>query len=326
MLLAGGAALGSVVGIAAGDGHSLAVRSDGSLVAWGLNAFGQLGDGSGTNRPNPVTVIDSAGSAFTGVVQAAAGQGISAALRNDGTVWIWGFYAGVTALPLLRPAQVLLAGGGALTGVSRIAAGRGCVLAIKTDGTLWAWGLHGNGSSGLSTVAVPVETAPGVGLGGIVEAAVGVSNAAAVAADGRVFTWGSGNLGRTASLSSGVWAGPVVDGAGAEVTGVARAAVGNAFTVLLLADGSLRSFGSNSNAQLGANSTNLIETNPVSVRDSSGNAFGSGQRVSISTEHTLVVRRDGSVWGWGRNANLQLARPADPPVSYFYANPIAIAL
>ncbi len=320
-----GAALGSVASIAAGDQHSLAVRSDGTLLAWGLNSFGQLGDGTATKRANPVQVIDAAGNAFDNVVQAAGGQGLSFALRGDGTVWVWGFYASFFG-PALRPTQILLSSGAALDGVTRIAAGRGALLAIRSDGSLWAWGFHGNGSNTQTTVAVPIETAPGTALTGIVSAAIGYSNGAAVATDGRVFTWGSAYLGRTASLSAGVWAGPVTDAGGTELRGFAGAAVGFAYTVLLGTDGSLLAFGSNANGQLGVGSVNSFESWPLPVKSSGGAAFGGARRLSLSQEHALLVLTDGSVWGWGRNANVQLARAPAPPLTYFYPNPIPITL
>jgi alpha-tubulin suppressor-like RCC1 family protein len=79
-------ALGNdVVRAAAGYFHSLAVRSDGTVWAWGDNLYGQLGDGTLTNQSTPVRVMG-----LTGVTQVAAGYGHSLALRSDGTVWAWG--------------------------------------------------------------------------------------------------------------------------------------------------------------------------------------------------------------------------------------------
>src|SRR5262249_43529392 len=75
----------TAVAIAAGQWHSLALLSDGTVKAWGYDAYGQLGDGGTTNQPTPVTVAG-----LKGVKQIAAGDYSSAAARTDGGVVAWG--------------------------------------------------------------------------------------------------------------------------------------------------------------------------------------------------------------------------------------------
>ncbi|MBI4494743.1 MAG: IPT/TIG domain-containing protein, partial [Chloroflexi bacterium] len=77
--------LGGVAAMAGGDLHSLALASDGTIWAWGLNSSGQLGDGSTTSRRTPVQV-----SGLSGVVAVAAGSAHSLALGSGGTVRAWG--------------------------------------------------------------------------------------------------------------------------------------------------------------------------------------------------------------------------------------------
>jgi alpha-tubulin suppressor-like RCC1 family protein len=76
---------GGFVYTADGSYHTLAVKSDGSVWAWGKNDYGQLGDYSNTDRHSPVQVHG-----LTGVVQVDGGYGFSLALKSDGTVWAWG--------------------------------------------------------------------------------------------------------------------------------------------------------------------------------------------------------------------------------------------
>ena len=71
--------------IAAGMVHNLALKSDGTVAAWGMNSLGQVGDGTATNRLTPVPV-----SGLTGVTAVAAGTSYSLALKSDGSVWAWG--------------------------------------------------------------------------------------------------------------------------------------------------------------------------------------------------------------------------------------------
>jgi alpha-tubulin suppressor-like RCC1 family protein len=74
-----------VVAIACGAGHSLAVKSDGTVWAWANNDAGQLGDGTTTNRYSPVQVTG-----LSGVVAIAGGGAYSLAVKSGGTVWAWG--------------------------------------------------------------------------------------------------------------------------------------------------------------------------------------------------------------------------------------------
>ncbi len=84
--------LSDVVKIAAGGTHTLAVKRDGTVWGWGLNGAGQLGDGTTTlYRRSPVQVLGAGGvGVLRGIVDIAAGQEFSLAVRNDGTVWAWG--------------------------------------------------------------------------------------------------------------------------------------------------------------------------------------------------------------------------------------------
>jgi alpha-tubulin suppressor-like RCC1 family protein len=71
--------------VAAGDNHTVVLKNDGTVWAWGLNSTGQLGDGTNTDSNIPVTA-----SGLTGGTRVAAGIGYAVALKNDGTVWAWG--------------------------------------------------------------------------------------------------------------------------------------------------------------------------------------------------------------------------------------------
>ncbi|MBI3041678.1 MAG: Ig-like domain repeat protein [Betaproteobacteria bacterium] len=120
-------AFGLALKVAAGPtaNHALAVRADGTLLAWGANGYGQLGDGTTTSRSKAVRV-----DGISGVIAAAAAERASIALMGDGTVWAWGDLVGDgTVRPV--PAQVAN-----LTGVTAIAAGQYHALALKSDGTV----------------------------------------------------------------------------------------------------------------------------------------------------------------------------------------------
>lgn len=139
-----------VAGMTGLDAQTVALKSDGTVWAWGSNSHGEIGNGtSGSFYPNPVQVVGPSGSGYlTGVAALACGYAYDVALKSDGTVWAWGWNAegqlGIGAFdsnPHPVPAQVLGPNGsGYLTGVVAIGAGSNSTIALKSDGTVWTWG------------------------------------------------------------------------------------------------------------------------------------------------------------------------------------------
>jgi alpha-tubulin suppressor-like RCC1 family protein len=182
--------LTGVIAIAAGGGHSLAVKSDGTVWAWGLNNFGQLGDGTNIRRKNiPVQV-----NGLTGVIDTAAGGLHSLAVKSDGTVWAWGRnnlgqLGDETNTSRNTPVQVSGFSNG--TTDIAIAAGSEHSLALKSDGTFWAWGGNvvgqlGNGTNIDSNIPVQVS-----GLTNVISIAAGETHSLALKSDGTVWAWGA---------------------------------------------------------------------------------------------------------------------------------------
>ncbi|MGO4375338.1 RCC1 domain-containing protein, partial [Paenibacillus sp. MCAF20] len=139
--------LDSVVAIAAGYSHSLALKSDGTVWAWGYNSSGQLGDASTTTRYTPVQVTN-----LGSVSAIASGDSHTLAMQSDGTVWSWGHnYSGQlgdgSTTSSSSPVQV-----SELDSVSSISTNDGShSLAVKSDGTVWAWGDNYSGQLGDGT-------------------------------------------------------------------------------------------------------------------------------------------------------------------------------
>lgn len=135
--------LNQVVELSAGRNHALALLSNGTLVSWGLNSSGQLGDGTKTTRRSPVAV-----SGLTNVVKIATGADDSLALRSDGTVWSWGEggrgQLGLgTTTDRSTPQQVP-----GITNATGVFSGRDHSLVITAGGTLLAWGFDDSGQVG----------------------------------------------------------------------------------------------------------------------------------------------------------------------------------
>lgn len=180
--------LADVSAISAGSTHTLALLKDGTVRAWGENRWGEVGDGTTTNRDAPVTV-PGVGKA---VAVAAGGNGFSAALLADGTVMTWGNRLGGAlgrtpdndSRPSPTPALVP-----GVQGVRAIAAGHAHVLALTEAGTVVSWGDASFGQLGRGTKAGP---APAViaSLRGVRSIAAFGSTSVAVLDTGRIMTWG----------------------------------------------------------------------------------------------------------------------------------------
>ncbi|MFA7239572.1 MAG: hypothetical protein WC091_05615 [Sulfuricellaceae bacterium] len=149
--------------LALGAQHSLVLKADGSVWAFGENASGRLGDGTETGRAYPVRVVG-----LDNAVQVVAGYYHSVALKADGTVYCWGEnLSGQLGLgdvaPRLKPAQVMLPAKATL-----IAAGEAHTVAVLEDGSVWAWGDNrsgqvGNGAGEMQSVPLKVGGLPPVG-------------------------------------------------------------------------------------------------------------------------------------------------------------------
>ncbi|CAK0749512.1 exported hypothetical protein [Gammaproteobacteria bacterium] len=196
------------VGIAAGYRSTYIVLQDGTLMGWGWNSQGQLGDGTTMDRTCLLPVRQ-----LTEIKAAAAGGEHALALKQDGTVWAWGSnthgqLGNGSQTNAFLPVQVT-----GLTGIKAIAAGQDHSLALKTDGTLWAWGLNLHGQLGDGTTldrTAPVQVAT---LQGVTTMAAGFEHSLAVASDGSVWGWGlndRGSLGNGAAFSVQLTPAPVM--------------------------------------------------------------------------------------------------------------------
>jgi len=142
----GNSFLTDVIKIAAGVSHSVALKTDGTIWAWGWNAHGELGDGTVEMRTLPVAVLTTSGDAIlTGIVTIDANIGSTMAIAQDGHVLSWGAWLKEDQCASLMPtweAKLLPAPVDGLESVISISTGSGHNLAIKSDHTVWAWGCN----------------------------------------------------------------------------------------------------------------------------------------------------------------------------------------
>lgn len=300
--------------IAGGRDHSLALKTDGTIWAWGANGSGQLGDGTMLRRPIPVQVASLNGVV---IVAIAAGESFSIALDENGQVYTWGENAtgqlgdGTTTLRTI-PYRIP-----ELTDITAIAAGARFGLALRNDGTVWAWGSNGHGELGDNTTiqrTTPVQVKDPAGTGfldRITAIAGGGSHSLAARVDGTVWAWGkndSGQLGNNARSSNPTMLPvQVVGPGGTGIAEVLKVAGGDSHSLALKTDGSVWAWGLNANGQLGDDTTRDRLT-PVQVKDASGAAsLMDVGAIAAGGGHSLAAKKDGSaVFAWGLNAEGQL--------------------
>src|SRR6266566_534599 len=264
--------LSSVTQIALGIVDVYAVRSDGTLWAWGFNQSGQLGNGTTAASYQPVRVPG-----LTGITQVSAGTGYVLARRSDGTVWAWGdnsrgFLGDGTTTGHLTPERVP-----GLTGITEVAA-NWASFAVRSDGTLFGWGADDDGALGNGTSGGSVLTpAPVPGLTGVTQVASNNGATLALAGSGgTVWAWGWNNIGQLGD-------GTTVSRLSPErltLTGVTLIAVGiSGDSAAVRSDGTLLTWGGNGFGNLGNGTQGGYTVTPAPVRSLTGVsqvAFGGG--------------------------------------------------
>lgn len=188
--------------VEAGATHSVGLKTDGSLWAWGANESGQLGIGTTNGNAIPVRVgLESAW------VEVRAGGFFSLARRADGSIWGWGtnnfgqLGLGTNTTRVLSPTRI-----GTDTNWTSLSAGVGHSLALKSDGTLWAWGRGDFGQLGVggtTNATTPIRVGTDSDW---IFAEAGSFHSFGIRADHALFAWGAnwfGQLGNGDSGSSG---------------------------------------------------------------------------------------------------------------------------
>ncbi len=274
----------------------MAVKSDGTLWAWGRNDDGLFGNGTTTNSSVPVQI-----GTDTKWVSIAAAENHTAGIKSDGTLWTCGNNTNgelgyTTALPYGNNSFAQVGG----DRWASVACGSSHTIGIRADGTLWTWGNNtyqqigdGTFSNRFSPYQVGTDTK-------WVSAAAGYGHSVALKSDGTVWAWGyafGGQLGNGSIYPTSVGT-PTQVGTDTKWTAVAA---GLFHSLGVKSDGVLWAWGTNTYGQLG-DGTNTIRTLAVPVTTSPGDWL----QVSQGSSHTVALRSDGTLWAWGDNASGQL--------------------
>jgi alpha-tubulin suppressor-like RCC1 family protein len=338
--------------IDAGDTHTLVVKRDGTVWAFGSNGWGYLGDNTTTARSLPVRAAG-----VTGIKGVAAGAQHSLAVGLDGRVYSWGTNTsgqqgdgatiGYRTVPWPVPA---------VTNAAAVAAGSNHSLALTTTGQVYAWGANGSGQLGLGHTTVQPTPTLIPGLSDIAGIAAGDTHSLAWTTAGVLYAWGNNGNGRLGDSSTTQRTSPVVI---TGITGVAEAAAGSGHSIARTTSGEVWTWGRGFDGALGLGNTtdrwmptqltgllNVLaigagsnhslasaamttyawgKNNSSQVGDgltanrTSPYATSVGPAVQLTggSVHSVALDANGAVWTWGGNSSSQLgngtATPATTP-------------
>jgi len=315
----GGGYFTDAIQVAAGEGFTVAVRTDGTVWSWGNTQYGRLGNG--VNAPGstdlPVQVLGVDGSGFlSGVKSIVAGCAHVIALLTNGNVVGWGrnnygqvgdgtetdrtFPVTLTALTGKNIISISV--GPSEAGGSSITSGLGGnhSLALSADGKVYSWGNNSYGQLGRSgNRDIPTAIS---GLSSVTAIAAGSYNSLFLLGDGTVYGSGYNGYAQMANSTYYSWTNPLLvvgtlEG-GLTVTGIAA---GTYHTLYLLSDGTVAAMGRDNRGQLGNDATLSSSSSLVTVAGLTGVTS-----IAAGGAHSLALLTDGTVYSWGYNPYGQL--------------------
>jgi|GEM_PF-2291070 len=291
----------TVISVAAGHIHVVALCSDGTLAAWGSSSNGLLGDGTFANGITPVLVDQTGVLAGKTVVSVVAGALHNVALCSDGTLAAWG-YNGFGALGdgtnTTRLVPALVDQTGVLAGktVVEVAVGVGHTVVRCSDGTLAAWGYNdgqlGDGTTTWTNAPVLVDQTGVLSGKTPISLGAGEVHTVVLCSDGTLAAWGQdeyGQLGESVAEvdrtipvlvdQSGVLAGKTVISVSA----------GDFHNVVKCSDGTLAAWGRNQYLQIGLVSAVAERHVPVVVNQGATLAGKTKTSLNSGTSHNFVI-------------------------------------
>ena len=282
--------------ISSGMSHQLAIKNDGSLWAWGGNGSGRLGLGDTIDRNVPVQV-----GADRNWVNISTGINHTVAIRADGSLWAWGDNSfGQLGLGDTVNRDVPFRVGSEWDWVVVSASSSYHTIGIKANGSLWAWGRNFNGQLGIGDTVdrnTPVQVGSDYDWVNISASSNG--HVMAIKNDGSLWAWGNNAGGVLLGIGDIMAFSTIPVQVGTELDWV-DVSVGNDYTIAKKTDGTLWTWGYNTNGKLGLGDT-VNRNAPVQI--DSENNWG---RISAGSGHSLAIKTDGTLWAWGDNYYGQL--------------------
>ena len=288
----------SMIELGENNGYAL---KDGMVWSWGINNYNMLGretDGA-FDKAAPVCTSEAGNPYLTDIISVSASRNCVIALDNNGNVWSWGYNRyGQLGLEDIE-SQAYAVKISSISNIKEISCGKDHVLALDNDGYVWSWGRNVFGQLGLGDdadiyVSIPEKISS---ISNIKAISCGYACSMALGEDGYVWTWGSGDLGRP---DNSVYNIPVK----ISLSNIAQISAGYRHLLALDDNGNVWTLGSNEYGQLG-DDTYINKNYPVKVLDGAGE-LGNVISISAADYHNIVLKSNGSIFGWGKTSEGQL--------------------
>ncbi len=309
----------TIIDLALGADHTIALTSEGRVFSWGLNLFGRLGDGTYEDSLTPVEITDNFNlNDGEKIVSIDAGNDSSIALSSDGRVFTFGYNSygqlgNVTTTPSSTPTEITsnfsLNTGEVIESVF-MGGENGAVL--TSEGRIFTWGDNsqgqlGNGTTTLSSTPLDITSEFLLVFGEtILDVSINNKHYLIYTSDNRVFSWGLNNNGQVGNGS--------ITSANRPVDITSRFSFDSSETIVSISSGSFHSalvtsfgdiflWGLNSYGQLGNDSTTNSSV-PISIYDEIKFELLFNEKVnqvSLSEYNSTITTSFGRVFAWGRN-------------------------
>jgi len=323
------APLSNVISVATGTSHACALRADGTVFCWGEDLHGQLGIGTILNFLSPPVQVRGVNNVgfLTNVVSLAAGRFHTCALIVDGTVRCWGSNTegqlgtgDSTGADQTLPVTVRgINNNGILNNVISLAAGEQHTCALSANGTVQCWGRNVEGQLGSGEDVIKTFPVTVGGLSNVTALTAGNHTSCAVLSDGTVQCWGNNREGQlgigTTDFLRHLLPVPIPS---STLNNVLSISAGGHHICVLIANGTVRCWGRNTEGQLGTGGT----TDLLSPPSASISGLTNVVAIAAGTLHTCALRSDETIQCWGDDSAGQLGNGLPLTNS---PNPVAVS-
>ena len=307
LLPAQATASANVVALSGGGRHTCALTEGRSILCWGLNADGQLGDGTNDSSSLPVDVVGLG----ERIAEVSAGLTHTCAVTTTGTARCWGENGGrlgngseeASTVPVDVCADATCSS--ALNNVASIAAGGFHSCAVLNDGTVLCWGNDEDGQLGDGTTVDSLTPVVVSGLAEVSAVSLGTSSSCALTNAGAVFCWGSNVEGQIGDDRACGMRCPLPQLVSGLESAVAQVSVGGLHACALTGLGAVLCWGFNFDGQVGDGTEDNIRIVPTQVFGLEGGV----DAVSVGGRfrgHGCALLNSGTLRCWGDNDSGQV--------------------